>query len=386
MTGPSGTDLRIDRLETFLQRVGDRPRVLVKITTAGGLVGWSEVYNHGPDLAFPPLLEYLVDQVRGVDATRVSFVNELLRQSSRFPPGALGLAAISAIDHALWDVAGQAAGLPVYRLIGGAVRDRVRVYAGLYSAPDVPELVDRTQALHASHGFTAFKLSPYRGDLHRRRFGALAREAGEYFREVREAHPDDWEFAFDAHACLWEPHQAVELGRALAPSEPLFLEEPLRPEHVPAWARVREQMPVPLATGESLYSTHEFDALLAAQGADIVQPDICVVGGLTTMLKIAALAEARYVPVAPHNPLGPLATAANVHFAAATTNFSILEYKPEVVSWCPDPYEPVDGYLELRPDRPGWGVTIDEDVLRDDDWVHWERRVPRRPDGSTAWM
>jgi galactonate dehydratase len=98
------------------------------------------------------------------------------------------------------------------------------------------------------------------------------------------------------------------------------------------------------------------------------------------------LAEAHYVPVAPHNPLGPLATAANVHFAAATTNFSILEYKPDAVSWCFDPYEPVDGHLQLRPDRPGWGVEIDERALASDDWVTWGRRVPVRPDGSTAWM
>ncbi|MBN6052201.1 D-galactonate dehydratase, partial [Nonomuraea sp. RK-328] len=143
---------------------------------------------------------------------------------------------------------------------------------------------------------------------------------------------------------------------------------------------------VPLATGESLYSPHEFLALLTAQGADIVQPDVCVVGGLTQMVRIAAVADAHYVPLAPHNPLGPLATAANVHFAAATTNFGILEYKPDELSWCPDPYLPVDGHLELRPDRPGWGVEIDETALEEDDWVHWERRVPTRPDGSTACM
>jgi galactonate dehydratase len=123
--------LRIDRLQTFLQRVGNRPRVLVKITTDGGLEGWSEVYNHGPDLAFPPMLDYLFAQIRGMDASRTSFINQYLLQSSRFPPGAMGLAAIAAIDHALWDIAGKAAGLPVYRLLGGSVRDRVRVYAGL---------------------------------------------------------------------------------------------------------------------------------------------------------------------------------------------------------------------------------------------------------------
>ncbi|WP_167132954.1 mandelate racemase/muconate lactonizing enzyme family protein [Paramicrobacterium chengjingii] len=377
---------RIDRLETFLQRVGDRPRVIVKITTDDGIEGWSEVYNHGPDLAISPVLSYLTEQIRGMDALRTSFISQFLLQSARFPPGAIGLAAIAAIDNALWDIAGKSAGLPVYQLLGGAVRDRVRVYAGLYSAPDIRELSDMTARLHESSGYTAFKLSPYRSELHARRFGLIARELGDYFGGVREAHPPEWEFAFDAHACLWMPREAVAMGAALAPNEPMFLEEPIRPEHLPAWSRIREELAVPLATGESLYSTHEFLGLLSAQGADIVQPDICVVGGLTQMTKIAHLAEAHYVPVAPHNPMGPLATAANVHFAAAITNFSILEYKPEPVTWCIDPYEPVDGHLELRPDRPGWGIEIDESSLGSDDWVHWERKVPTKPDGSTAWM
>jgi galactonate dehydratase len=380
------TGMKIDRLTTYLQRVGDRPRVLLRITTDDGIDGWAEIYNHGPDLAYPAIIEFIADQIAGIDASRVTFVNQLLHQSARFPQGALGLAAIAAVDHALWDIAAKAAGVPVYQLLGGRVRDRVRVYAGLYSAPDVPDLRDRTAELHATLGVDAFKLSPYRRDLHRSRFGLVARELGDWFADIRETHPDEWEFAFDAHGCLWEPRQAVALAAALAPNEPMFLEEPIRPEYLPAWGRIRAEMTVPLATGESLYSPNEFLGLLSVQGADIVQPDIAVVGGLTQMRKIATLAEAHDVPVAPHNPLGPLATAANVHFAAATWNFSILEYKPDEVSWCHDPYVPVDGHLELRPDRPGWGIEIDEAALTHDDWVHWERKVPVRADGSTAWM
>ncbi|HMG49613.1 MAG TPA: enolase C-terminal domain-like protein, partial [Inquilinus sp.] len=137
---------------------------------------------------------------------------------------------------------------------------------------------------------------------------------------------------------------------------------------------------------------------------DIIQPDICVVGGLLEMRKIAAIAEAHYVTVAPHNPMGPLATAVNLHFSAAQPNFRILEYRlpqgptyafesggtgvgsaPSEGTWyVKDPYLPRDGYLELRPDRPGWGVEIDEEVLKTDGYIHWERRVTRRPDGSTA--
>ncbi|GHH80391.1 hypothetical protein [Promicromonospora soli] len=197
--------MKIDRLTTYLQRVGDRPRVLLRITTDDGIDGWAEIYNHGPDLAYPAIIDFIADQVSGIDASRVAFVNQLLHQSARFPQGALGLAAVAAVDHALWDIAAKAVGVPVYQLLGGSVRDRVRVYAGLYSAPDVRELRDRTAELNATLGVDAFKLSPYRRDLHRSRFGLVARELGDWFADIRAEHPDEWEFAFDAHGCLWEP-------------------------------------------------------------------------------------------------------------------------------------------------------------------------------------
>ena len=377
--------MKIAALKTFMQRVGDRPRLLVKIETDAGIAGWGEAYNHGPDYALRPLLEYLFEQIKGIDPRRIEFIVLKLLQSSRFPPGALGLAAISAIDHALWDISGKAAGLPVYMLLGGNVRDRVRVYCGVYTAPDSLECRDLTVALNERYGFTAFKLSPYRRDLHAGRWGQLCDETGAYFGKLRELCPQHFEFAFDAHAKIFEPYQAIQLGNALAPFDPLFFEEPIRPEHIPAWGRLRSQLRAPLATGECLYSRFEFLALMAAGGADIIQPDICAVGGVTEMRRIAALAEAHYVTVAPHNPMGPLATAVNVHFAAAQPNFKILEYKlPEKVSWAVDPYLPKDGHLELR-DRPGWGIEIDERALDRDDYVHWERKLPVRPDGSTGY-
>ncbi|MFZ1427137.1 MAG: mandelate racemase/muconate lactonizing enzyme family protein [Geminicoccaceae bacterium] len=379
--------MKITGLRTYMQRVDERPRLLVKIETDEGIVGWGEAYNHGPDQALPPILAYMFEQIRGIDSRRVEFIVLKLLQHARFPPGALGLAAISAIDHALWDIAGKAAGLPVYMLLGGHVRDRVRVYCGVYTAPDPQDCLERTRRLHEAHGFTAFKLSPYRRDLHAGRWGQLCQEAGDYFAAIRALHPPEWEFAFDAHAKIFEPYQALQLAQALAPNDPMFLEEPIRPEHIPAWSRMKAQMPVPLATGEALYSRFEFLGLLAAGGADIIQPDICVVGGLTEMRRIATLAEAHYVTVAPHNPMGPLATAANLHFCAAQPNFKILEYKlHDAVRWAVDPYLPKDGHLELRPDRSGWGIDIDENALRTDDYVHWERKLPIRPDGSTAYV
>jgi galactonate dehydratase len=399
--------MKIDRLRAFMSRDKDRPRVLVAIDTDDGITGWGECYNHGPDKSLPPILDYLAGFIKGHDPRRIEYLILMLVQQSRFPPGALGLTAISAIDQCLWDISAKALGVPVYMLLGGNARDRIRVYAGLYTAPDPAAARDQMDALANEWGITAFKLSPYRIDMHRHRWGEVVRTSAEYFRQIRETVRKDYEIAFDAHAKIFEVQQAIALGNALAPYDPLFFEEPMRPENIEVWRELKRGLNCTLATGESYYNRFEFLRLLSVKGCDIIQPDVCVVGGLLEMRKIAALAEAHFVTVAPHNPMGPLATAVNVHFSAAQPNFRILEYRlphgpgyafqaggqperaPEKSQGAPyvkDPYLPKDGYLELRPDRPGWGVEIDESILGKEDYVHWERKIPIRPDGSTGYV
>ena len=329
--------MKITALRSFMSRDANRPRVIIAIDTDEGITGWGECYNHGPDRALPPLLDYYFDQIVGHDPTRVEFLYLKLLQHNRFPPGALGLAAMSAIDHALWDISAKALGVPVYQLLGGRCRDRVRVYSGVYTAPD-PEIArDQLPTLNAAWGFTAFKLSPYRIDLHANRWGEVVRTSADYFRRLREVCPNDFEIAFDAHAKIFEPWQAAQLGNALAPYDPLFFEEPIRPEHIPAWGELKRQLTVPLAT------------------------------------------------------------AVNVHFSVATPNFKILEYRlptqrymgtedSDEGCYILDPYLPKDGYLELRPERPGWGVEMDLKYLASDRYIHWERKLPVRPDGSYAFM
>ncbi|AHF87295.1 isomerase (plasmid) [Rhizobium leguminosarum bv. trifolii WSM1689] len=393
--------MKIDRMRVFMTRDKDRPRVIVALDTDDGLTGWGECYNHGPDQALPPLLDYLYGFVSGQDPTRVEYLVNLLIQQSRFPPGALGLAAISALDHCLWDLAAKAVNVPVYKLLGGEVRDRIKVYAGVYTAPDAPAARDEFDRLKEGWGFTAFKLSPWRIDMHSNRWGNVVKASADYFRSLRETVNDEYEIAFDAHAKIFEPIAARQLGNALAPYDPLFFEEPLRPENIEAWGDLKQGLNCTLATGESLYNRNEFLRLLQVKGADLIQPDICVVGGISEMRRIATLAEAFFVGVAPHNPMGPLATAVNVHFSAAAQNFRILEYRlPKgqayvyggldiekregETRYVVDPYLPKDGYLELRPDRPGWGVEMDEKAMEEEGYIHWQRRVPKRPDGSYA--
>lgn len=378
--------MKITAIKSYMTRCGQRPRVLVKVETDDDICGWGEAYNHGPDRSIPPIVDYIFTMIQGEDPRRIEYIMLKLYQQFRFPPGAMGLAAFSAVDHALWDISGKAAGLPVYMLLGGHARDRVQVYTNP-GGRTAEEAVDNVMRLNQEWGFTAFKTSPYKVPAHATRWGKVCEEAAHYFAALRHGTPEHFEFAFDAHAKIFEPIKALQLANALAPYDPFFYEEPLRPEHIPAWGRLRQQLQVPLATGESLYSRFEFLDLMNAQGADIIQPDICACGGLLEMRKIAAIAEAHYVTVAPHNPMGPLATAVNLHFAAATPNFKILEYKlPGDNQWLKDPYVPADGFLELRPDRAGLGIEVDEEVVSQDAYLHWQRTCPVCPDGSTGYI
>ena len=380
--------MKITNIKTYMARFGGRSRGLIKVETDEGLYGWGEAYSVGPNLSAEPIADYIFEMIKGEDPRRIEYIMMKIHQQFRFPGGGTGLAVISAIDHALWDISGKAANLPVYMLLGGTARDRVRVYHGI-GGSNGEEVGERAQQLHEEWGFTAFKTGPYQLDPDANRWGRVCAAAADYFEGIRKHTPEDWEFAFDPHAKIFEPIRALQLSNALAPYDPYFYEEPLRPEHIPAWSRLRSQMQVPLATGESLYTRFEFLNLMAAQGADIIQPDICVCGGLLEMRKIAAIAEAHYVSIAPHNPMGPLATAVNVHFAASTPNFKILEYilptGTEWNEWVDEPYLPKDGYLELR-DRPGLGVDVNEDAITDNEYIHWQRTCPIRPDGSTGYI
>ena len=233
------------------------------------------------------------------------------------------------------------------------------------------------------------KMHPYPHEQHTLLWNEILRGGPEFMEAVRKAVGEDIDIGLDAHAQIFEPIRALELADALAPYNPFFLEEPIRPENIRAMAHLRRKMTIPLATGECLYTKFEFNELLQAQAADIIQPDVCVCGGLSEMRKIAALAEGHDVMVAPHNPMGPLATAINVHFAAATYNFSILEFVPHHIGrrseFVKEPWIPKDGYLEI-PDKPGWGMEVNEEALKKHPPQSYRRAEPYRPDGSPAFI
>jgi galactonate dehydratase len=385
--GGDNKTVKITDILTFHCSDGTRNTIFVQVHTDEGLVGVGEPYTIGPDEGILALLESIKPWFVGQDPSRIEWLLRRARNSMRFPQGPVGWSALSGIDHALWDIAGKAAGLPVYMLLGGRFRDRVRVYHGVQGrSPE--ELAENGLAL-IEEGYTALKTSPYGPEWRSLLWNEVLREAARRLEALRTAVGEDIDVGVDVHATLMEPVRAEQLTAALAPYRPMFVEEPVRPEHFPSFARLRERLQVPLATGENLYGLAQFVTLIDAQGVDIIQPDLCSCGGILEAKKIAAVAEANYVTVAPHNPLGLLSTAVSVHLAASIPNFVILEYHGDhartKARFVDDPWKPVDGYMPL-PTKPGLGMELDLDTIAESPPIAWDRGFPQYPDGSAGFI
>ena len=376
--------LKITDVQVFLVNAG-RNYVYVKVSTDQGIHGWGEAYSAGPDEATAATVRDFREWLVGKDPRNVEYLWATLYNFTRFPGGLVVNAAISGIEHALWDIAGKAAGLPVYMLLGGKCREKVRVYQSA-SGRTPQQLAENAKGLIAKYGYTAIKAAPHPSGSQSMPYNAVTRAAGERAEALRQAVGPDVDLCFDAHATIWEPYRAYQMAEALKPVHPLFLEEPLRPENMDAMAELRRRSPIPIATGEELYTKFQFQQLLSQGGADIIQPDICLAGGMLEQKKIADIAESHYTMVAPHNPLSPLATMVNIHFAASTPNFIILEYHPD--DEAPrknlikgDTIVAKNGYLEI-PDKPGWGYEMNEEAFKSMPAKPWRRAPAFRADGS----
>jgi len=380
--------VKIRDIETFLVNTGGRNLVYVKVLTDDDLHGIGEAYSVGPDRATVETIDYFKDWLVGEDPTRIEHLWAKLYNFSRFPGGSVVNSAISGIEHALWDISAKAAGVPVHRMLGGRTRDRVRVYQNPGgSTPE--ETAERAQELIAKYGYTALKIGPHPKGSDTMPDAKVLRFAEAKMRALREAVGEDVDIGVDPHARIFEPVRALEMARVLQPYRPFFFEEPIRPENIDAMAKLAAKIEIPLATGEDLYTKYEFRDLLVAQAADIIQPDICIAGGFLELKKIAAMAEAFYVSVAPHNPMGPLATVINVHLAASIPNFLVLEYTPDDRSPRKDilkePLTVKDGYIDV-PEAPGWGVELNEEAIAGMPYQPWHRSFNYREDGSVAFI
>lgn len=380
--------MKITDITAHVVNMGHRNIPFVQVFTDEGITGLGEAYSAGPDLGTVKVIDDFREWLVGRDPRDVEKLWHLMYTGSRFPGGMVLNAAISGIEHALWDIAGKAAGLPVYRLVGGKCRDKVRVYQSV--GGDSPaELADHARELIETYGYTALKMGPLPNDFHLKPWNRVLRETEARVAAVRDAVGSDIDIGLDPHARILEIGRAAQLCDVVAPMNPMFVEEPLRPENVEALGVLRRQVRVPLATGEMLYTRHQFRPLLNQNAVDFIQPDICVTGGLWEMKKIAAMAEAHYVSVLPHNPCGPVANAVNAHFALSTQNFEVLEYHPDDAgirrTILEEPIPLQDGYLTV-PEKPGLGVSLNPAVLEEAPFVSWRRSQLWKPDGSLSYQ
>lgn len=369
--------MKITGIDVVIKFVRWREWLFVRVSTDEGLIGWGEgsTSDRGPAVA--AVIQQFTPRLLGRDSSAVELIWRDLYTGWRGGP--IVNSAISAIDGALWDLQGKRYGVPVWKLLGGPVRRKVRVYAGgvsrwMDSVADHVEGAIRAQ----NEGYRGVKVTPF-GSPGQRTDVAAIRFAAELVEGIREATGPDFDIHIECAERL-TPRLAIEASRALAPSRPVWLEEPIPAENVKAMCALAPRMATPIACGEKLFSRQDYRELLEGQGTAFIQPDLTHAGGITEVRKIAAAAETYYVQVAPHNSGGPISAAMAVQIAAVTPNFQVLETAyPEAElrrRVAGESMEVHDGYMHLS-DKPGLGIDdLNLDALDDE---------PDGPEPSYPW-
>jgi galactonate dehydratase len=379
--------VKIEQLETFLVA----PRWLfLRVETDEGVVGWGEPVVEGRADTVKAAVHEMADVLVGADPLRIEDHWQVLAKGGFYRGGPVLSSALAGIDQALWDIAGKVRGAPVHELLGGAVRDRVRMYSWI--GGDDPAQVGEQAAAQAQAGFTAVKMNAT-GAMRLIDSRAEVQRVVARVRQVREALGDERDVALDFHGRVSIP-MAFRLLRELESLQPMFVEEVVLPEHGHALERLVDSTIIPLACGERLYSRWDFRAVLEA-GVAIVQPDLSHAGGISEVRRIAALAELFGAGLAPHCPLGPISLAASLQVAFATPNFVIQEHSiglhynqgSELLDYLADAsvFAFADGHVE-RPSGPGLGIDVDEAAVRRaaERGHRWRSPVWRHHDGAFA--
>jgi len=355
--------LKITKLETFLVK----PRWLfLKVHTNAGIVGLGEPILEGRAKTCAEAVKEIESYLIGKDPRQVVHHWQAIYRHAFYRGGPILTSALSGIDIALWDIKGKALGVPVYELLGGPTRQRIRVYAHARTPEAIKESLKR--------GFTAFKTGPAkRRPAHYVETPAEVRYAVEKFAELRKVAGDDVDLAIDFHGAI-SPAYAKVLIKALEPYSPMFIEEPCQCQNHDIMAEIARGTHLPIATGERVFTKWGFREVLEKKAATILQPDLCHAGGITECRLIAGMAESYYAAIAPHNPLGPIALAAGVQLAASIPNFLCQEQVTLGEGYLKKPFTLNKGYLDL-PIGPGLGIELDENALADKinhDWKNQE--------------
>ncbi len=370
-----------------------KPRwVFLKMDTDEGISGWGEPILEGKPNTSIAAVKELERHLIGQDPTQIERLFQQLYRGGFYRGGEIQMSAISGIEQALWDIKGKALGVPVYDLMGGAVRDKIKVYAWI--GGDDPEKADQDAKKRLEQGFLNLKMNATGPCERIGDYGELD-AAVERLARVRAIVGDKIGIAVDFHGRV-RKSMAKTLVKLMEPYRPLFYEEPLLPEHLDFLPELARYTSIPLATGERLYGRWAYKQLISQGTIDIVQPDLSHTGGIWEGRKIAAMAEAYDVGVAPHCPLGPLALASSLQLDACTPNFVIqetslkMQYNEsgDILDYVKnkDVFDVKEGYIDL-PHLPGLGVDIDEEAVVEADKEGFDWTQPNRwsyEDGSIA--
>ena len=341
--GPND-NVKVTKIETFVLK---NTWVFVKISTDAGVTGWGEMLKDDAKACAAGAME-VADYLVGQDPNRVVFHWQAIHRGSFYRGGPIKTAISSGIDQALWDIKGKIYGVPVYKLLGGPTRDRIRVYG----------------QVNQTTGVNAMKVGPTetRQPFKYVEGQKFIDEVAERFKALRDRMGSGVDIGVDFHGAV-EPGTASLLIKALEPYHPWFYEEIVQPLNVDVMAELAKKTNIPLATGERIFTKWGFREILEKKAAYILQPDICYAGGITELRLIAGMAEAYYAPIAPHNPNGPISLAASLQLAASIPNFLIQERGDTEHDLLAKPLPPVKNGHRGLPTEPGLGIIIDENKL-----------------------
>lgn len=386
--------ITITDIECIPLQMPGRTIVVVVVETDAGISGIGEAGLQRRPLAIAGAIESLKRVLIGKDASRIEHIWQTIFRGGFYPADRIIGSALAAIDLALWDIKGKALDVPVYELLGGRCRDRIECYPHLpdagvravkHDAEDSIEalLAECQQAV--ADGWRFLRLAPLaNGNVIES--GAAVRDVVTKVAAIRDALGPDVELLIDLHTRI-DPVDAIWFCRAIEPYRPYFVEDPFRAENPEPYRRLRQLSAVPIAAGEQFANKWDFRPLIEGELIDYARIDICIAGGLSEARKIAGWAEAHYIEVVPHNPLGPVSTAAGVQLGMATSNFAIQELPWLPGEMLPDvfPQQPpfANGCL-LPPDLPGLGITFDREAARNYPFELTEPPHLQRRDGSFA--
>ena len=366
--------VKITKLETFLVK----PRWLfLKVHTNVGVVGLGEPVTEGRALTCATAIKEIEPYLVGKDPRAVVHHWQAIYRHAFYRGGPILTSALSGIDQALWDIKGKLLGVPVYELLGGPTRQRIRVYAHA----GTPELIRERKG----QGFTAFKTGPARlNGRHARPIEnkAWIENAVAHFASLREIVGKDGDIGIDFHGAV-PPATAKILMKELEQFQPFFYEEIINCQNVDLMAELAKTTHIPIATGERDFTKWGFRQILEKGAATILQPDLCHAGGITEVRLIAGMAEAYYANIAPHNPLGPISLAAGLQIAASIPNFLCQEQVSLGEGYIKSPFRVRDGYLDL-PTGPGLGIELDEAALKDKIGHDWRNAETYDPDDGSV--